>query len=114
MTADRPRDLNHLVEAHRIAMERRAARLPMWRWGVRIKHLLSGGDSDEIAQNIAPKIAARLRRALPGLVDVESEEFDDDLDSICYDLDDVKTVNDLNDALERLYDWADINRLWLG
>src|ERR1700756_2227432 len=108
------RDLDHLVETHRIARERRNAGLPVWKWRIKIKDLLSAEEDDGIAISAGREIGKRLRRGFPGLIDANNSAYDDDFDAIVYDLEHITTVAELNEVLDSLYDWADTNRLWLG
>ena len=108
------RDLDHLVKTHRIARERRDAGLPVWKWRIPIKDLLSADESDEVAIAAGTEIAKRLRRGLPGLLDTDNSAYDDDFDDIVYEFEHVAAVEDLNETLDSLYDWADTNRLWLS
>ncbi len=111
---DRPRDLDHLVETHRIARDRRNAGLPVWKWKIPIKDILSSYPTAEVAIDAGTQIAKRLRRGLAGLLDTDGAVYDGDFDDIVYEFEHTEGVEHLNDSLDQLYDWADTNRLWLG
>ena len=74
-----------------------------WRRTVNIKHLLDPSQSADI---VADNIRIRLVNAF-GSPDPE-------LADIITDLSSVGSVEECNGMLDRLYDWADANRVWLG
>jgi hypothetical protein len=63
-------------------------------------------DPTQPADVVARRIQAKLIAAFsdPGF----------DLADIIDDFEDIQTVEECDDALERLYDWADANNVWLG
>ena len=77
----------------------------MVRWGktVNIKDLL---DPSQTADVVAMHIRGRLINAFG------SPDFE--LADIIVDFESVGTVEECDDVLERLYDWADVNDVWLG
>lgn len=93
----------------------------MARWSrvVDIKRVFKDGDPAE-AREHGKAVAAILRDKLGDVMDLSmAEETPDglrnqDLDLIALDFDDITDADDFDDVLERLYDWADDNRVWLG
>lgn len=85
-----------------------------WKATVEIKDLLSSDDSPENAIRVGSEMARRLRSKMPA--DLAQ---DPDLEEI---LAHFETVGDagkfalsaFNATLDRLYDWADEKRVWLG
>jgi hypothetical protein len=76
-----------------------------WKRTVDIKQFLNiDGMSDSAT---AKRIVSRIRAAFPDWEDT-------DLCEICWQFDDVETLDDLNSALAELYDWADAELVWLG
>ena len=74
-----------------------------WTKTVNIKPFI---DETQPADVVAERIRAKLVKAFP--------TPDLTLDIIITDLEEVQTVDDCDDILERLYDWADANDVWLG
>lgn len=124
-----PRSIENIVAAQRIARERIAAGKPSWAMTIDIKPILQrdpGNTTEEHAAETANKIAEILRERLPpGMLDITSDAYDRTIDEIVegleamgpndYDDDPSYTVlEDLNGRLEELYDWANIERVWLG
>lgn len=84
----------------------------VWKRTIDIKNCLTEDVSDEECQRVAKSVAAVLHNAFAG---VNLEEEDYDLYEIVLDLDEsVLDVEDLNNVLSDLYDWADDNDVWLG
>lgn len=123
------RDVDLLVETHKLARDRVKAGKPSWDRKIDIGSILARdaeNDSDEHAAAVANEIAKVLREQLPkDMLDAASENFDEDLHEIVDYLEDLTpdtfahssdyTVCDaLNSRLGELYDWADINRVWLN
>ena len=124
-----PRTIEHIVENHRLAVERRSAGKPVWDRTINIKSILNEAPrslSNEEAADIANRIGALLRQSVPSAwLDWESMALEEDLVEIVegmetikpdsYENDDDLTVtDDLNNMLDQLYDWADGKRVWLG
>jgi hypothetical protein len=115
------KNLDVIMAAHDTATERRKQGKPSWAAEIKIKHLLSETSDDTIAAATGRNIAAALRDGLPaGDLDIDSPEYDNEIDYIIDDLEDVRPYEDmdgtatLNAILDELYDWADIKRVWLG
>lgn len=93
----------------------------MTRWAreVDIKAIFRGGDPAD-AREHGRAVAALLREKLGDVLDLSiGDETDDglinsDLDLVVLDFEDIADADDFDDVLERLYDWADDNRVWLG
>ena len=74
-----------------------------WTKTVNIKPFI---DETQPADVVAERIRAKLVTAFP----VPGFELGD----IIADLEGVQAVEECDDVLERLYDWADANDVWLG
>ena len=124
-----PRTIESIGENHRVAAERRAAGKPVWDRKVDIKAILhedQSNTSNEHAALVANRIGALLRSRLPSvLLEVGNDEVDFDLIEIVEGMEalrpdsydgeeDFTPLDDLNNMLDQLYDWADANRVWLG
>lgn len=77
--------------------------MPRWIKTVNIKTFI---DETQPADVVAERIRAKLVRAFP--------VPDFTLGDIIADFEDVQTIEECDDTLERLYDWADANNVWLG
>ncbi|MFY0990900.1 hypothetical protein [Halomonas sp. C05BenzN] len=122
------RSLDGLLASHQLAEQRRAAGKPVWDRRLRLKDLLAvspDATSDERAAWVANRIAERLRRQLPAAWLETGEEMDFELLEVVdgmaaltpssYDDDeDFSVLEDLNNMLGQLYDWADRRRVWIG
>jgi hypothetical protein len=116
--------MDHMLATYRLAQERRAAGRPVWDRTVNIKRFINTDPdniSDEHCVKVANEIAAELRAKLPAKLiadDFELEDIVETLEQLRPDsyADDpsFSAVQDLNNTLELLYDWADLNRVWLG
>lgn len=124
-----PRTIEGLVESHRAARFRIAAGRSPWDRKINIKTILHsdpGNTSEEHAAFVANQIAVRLRQCLSSvLLDWNSPDVDSTLLEIVESLeelrpdsyvgeDDYSALQDLNNRLDELYDWADRERVWLG
>lgn len=121
------RNIDQIVETHRLAQERRSAGRPVWDRTIDIKGVLRRDQSNTSAAHaasVANEIGLILRLSLPVELldwsndDTEALEIVDCLESLRPDsyADDptYSALQDLNDTLARLYDWADRERVWLG
>ncbi|WP_323016441.1 hypothetical protein [Castellaniella sp.] len=116
-------NIETIVAAHRIAANLRAQGKDPWTYRVRIKDLFVENPKNEDMSEIAQGAAKRLRAALPAsMFDVTHQDYDPEIDCIveafeciCMgdDLDDGELVEEFNTILDDLYNWADINRLWV-
>lgn len=87
-----------------------------WHHTVNIKDLLTTDESPDEARRIAAEIRSRLLTLPPGL------RNDPDMSDILEGFDEIAhagsyqahDVDEFNNVLDMLYDWADYNRVWLG
>lgn len=90
-----------------------------WTRTVDIKAAFMGGDPSQ-AREHGKAVATILREKLGDVMDLSigDETVDglcnSDLDLIALDFEDIQDAEDFDNVLERLYDWADDNRVWLG
>lgn len=82
-----------------------------WKMSVNIKPLIGDDVSEEGAKRAGKGISDLLSRRL--LVR-DHYATDQTLRNIIDGLGEVEDVDEFNDVLEDLYDWADENRVWLG
>lgn len=75
-----------------------------WKQTVKLKHLLTEEETPEAVGAAMNAVAAALTEAFHP--DSELQELIDEM-SCCNDLDDA------NNLLDSLYDWADNNRVWI-
>lgn len=123
------RTIESIVENHRVAAERRAAGKPIWDRTINIKSILNedrSNTTNERAADVANRIGALIRVSVPKTwLDWESEAWDEDLLEVVEGMealkpdsydgeDDFTPLDDLNNMLDQLYDWADRKRVWLG
>lgn len=121
-----PLTIEHIAEVHRLASKRRAEGKPVWDMTLSIQHLLNDDSNDEMAAITANKIAAAIRATVPPeWLDGCHDNWDEKLDEIVigmealkpdsYDDDpDFSPLEDLNNMLDELYDWADLKRVWIA
>lgn len=81
----------------------RSREVANWKKTVDIKPLLVEVEDDDNqgAQRVAQSISTLLKASLPEYPDIDHFE-------------EVTDVEDCNEALDRLYNWADKNLVWLG
>ncbi|NDI85068.1 hypothetical protein [Undibacterium crateris] len=123
------RNIGQIVSTHNLASQRRAAGKPVWDRTINIKHILRRdpqNESEEHAASVANEIAAVLRSKIPAkFLDLSNDECDSELLEIVegmeslradsfIDCEDYSALEDLNGMLSQLYDWADLERVWLG
>ena len=118
------RDIEHIVTCHNIARARQKAGKPIWDRRIDIKRILNidrDNTSNEHAANVANQIGALLRSRLPQHVlygDITILEIVEGLEQLragSYDGEpSITPLSDLNEMLSHLYDWSDIERVWLG
>lgn len=90
----------------------------MARWikTLNIKDLLSEDNSPEEARRLAGEISTRLRTLPPGMLNDREmqgilEAFGEISETGAVQ---TESVDEFNNVLTMLYDWADVNRVWLG
>jgi hypothetical protein len=122
------RDIGVLMESHRNAAKRRAAGKPTWDRKVDITTIIQHDQDNESVECVvekAHKIAKLLKACLPDDVfDMASEDYDwafnDSVDALSaltveeFSDGEFSAVEEFNGHLSVIYDWADINRVWLG
>lgn len=122
------RSLDIITESHRLANERRAQNKPAWDSKIDIRSIIKRDQGREDAQyvvGIANEIGELLKHKVPSeYLDVESEncdwEFMEAVDALCqmtveeFEGDEAGAVEEFNGRLSEVYDWADLNRVWLG
>ena len=125
-----PRTIEHIVETHRLAAERRKAGKDVWAQSIAVKSILYRYDGQsitaEIAASVANEVASLLRSCLPkDKLSWKSNQADETLIEIVEGMEALKpdsyaddpsysVEEDFNNMLDGLYDWADLNRVWLG
>lgn len=123
----RTKSLEVLAAAHQVSRERVSAGKSSWAYQLDIGQFLSRDRGNVTAEYLCPlagEIGAYLKRKLPArLLDCGHDDFDSDLFDIVDHLDMTALyyaetplavpADDFNYVLRDLYDWADINRVWL-
>lgn len=126
-----PRTIEHIVQCHRDAAALRAAGKPVWPYTANVKAVLHEDPTNttpEHVADVANRIAAVLRASLPKrFFDCTHEDCDFDfvetveqmeectVDALAGDLrNGVDAPTMLKGWLERVYDWADRTRVWMG
>lgn len=124
-----PRTIESIVENHRVAAERRASGKPVWDTTIDIKSILhedQSNTSNEHAAKVANRIGALLRGRVPAAwlehgsdrVDFTLLEIVEGMEALKPDSYEGETdftpLDDLNNMIDQLYDWADGKRIWLG
>jgi hypothetical protein len=108
----------HKVECHRLASSLRAAGKPTWTYSAEV---FPGEKpaNDAASVEAGKQISAALKVQLPKTwIDEADDDYDDDFANIVWELDHIGWENTdasqhLSNAVEALYDWADIKRVWL-
>ena len=123
------RNIDILVESHRLARERRKAGKPVWDRTIDVRAILKRdpeNDSDEHVAKTGNEVAALLRAQLPaGLLDITHADYDQRIDEVVEALESMseddyaddptyRLVDEFNGRMSELYDWADLNRIWMG
>ena len=126
-----PRTVEHIVSCHQAARSLREAGKPIWNKSIDIKAIIhedQGNESAEHVSAISRRIAALIRHKAPAAYfDVGHEDFDFDFLDVIEAMENCtvkelaedkangcEAVKMLNGWLEVIYDWADVNRIWLG
>ncbi len=126
-----PRTVDHIVSCHQAAAARREAGRPIWDKRIDVKAIIhedQGNESPEHISAISQRISRLLRtRAPKSYFDIGHNDFDFDfvdaveaMESCTVEVlaqdkaNGSEPVDMLNDWLETIYDWADVNRIWLG
>jgi hypothetical protein len=108
----------HKVECHRLARNLRAVGKPTWTHSAKVfPGETPANDATKI--EAGKQIAAALKAQLPTTwLNEAADEYDDDYADIVWELDHIgwegaDVSEHLSNAVESLYDWADIKRVWL-
>lgn len=126
-----PRTIDHIVECHTLAVERRRSGKPVWDQTIDIGAILAevreayGDKPDNTALNAtAKRIAALVRSKVPETwLDMSSPDYDRDLEEFVEEFDDIGLMDTddgytllehFNGWLDQFYDWADYKRIWTG
>jgi hypothetical protein len=76
----------------------------------KIKDLLDDDESDEHAQSVGKEVARRLKASkTKGLSGVDEFDVDDFVD----EFENVETCEEFNWVLDRFYDFADAQKIWV-
>jgi hypothetical protein len=123
------KNLNIIVESHRIARERVMGGKPPWAHIIPIKDCLTKQEDLTVEQYraIGKSVAKMLRARLPAnMFSYQSEDCDHELIDIVEIFEDISSLDenenpdpnvskeDLNNAMSSLYDWGDINRVFFS
>lgn len=126
-----PRTVEHIVACHQVASARRSAGRPVWGVRIDVKAIIHEDQSNvtpEHISSICQRIAALIRRKAPKTYfDIGHEDFDFDfvdaieameqcsVEALAQDRSNGVDADQMfNDWMEVIYDWADVNRIWLG
>jgi hypothetical protein len=125
------RTIEHIMATHEIASRRRAQGRRVWDREIPMKALLDEGDGDRSTARIAD-LAVRIAQLFKASLPVEffedpsgphAEEFCDAIEEMLTwtaeglerdQQDGIDCLAELNGHLSTIYDWADLNRVWLG
>lgn len=126
-----PRTVDHIVACHESATALRKVGKPIWTKKIDIKAIIHE-DQDNVTPEhisaISVRIAKLIRRKTPAsYFDFGHDNFDFDfvdavesmeecsVEALAQDKENgVEAVEMFNGWLDTLYDWADVNRIWLG
>lgn len=123
------RFVEDIVQNHQIVRERIAQGRPVWDRQIKIKSVIfrDQENATEVhAAAAANEIAAIIRASVPaGWFEFDDDRYDEDLLEIVEGMEALRpdsyedepafsALEDLNNMLEGLYDWADSKRVWLG
>ena len=99
-----PRTVDHIVETHRIARERRANRQPIWKHTVNLADVFH---NDELTFE-------RSRDRIVGILRGHRWAKDNHLlVDLLEELADTTTVDEFNEVWDVIYDEADYDRVWI-
>lgn len=123
-----PRSIETIMASHREANDRRAKGQPIWDRKIAIKHILArdkDNTSNEYVALVANEIGAVLRKKVPArFLDTSVDDYDDRIREVIEGMEDLRAesykndpsfspLQDLNNMLDDLYDWADKHRVWI-
>ena len=127
-----PRTAEHIVACHELAEGLRRQGRRIWNATFDFKGILPEGHESmptdltgtqciELGRRYAQVIRNHPYVKRHGFLDVQREEYDSELDLLVENFECVSAnpqegeteLDDLNDHLDALYDWADMNRVWV-
>lgn len=103
-----PRTVDHIVETHQIAQERRAAGLPIWDKRIDVSAVFHDDDLSFTERRDA--IVERIRKS--GWL-ADRDEFDDLVELVNDHLAYAEDVKEFDELWDALYDHADVDRVWI-
>jgi hypothetical protein len=126
-----PRTVEHIVACHQSARSRRKAGKPIWDKSIDVRSIIQEDQDNESAEHISAisqRIAKLIRLKTPAsFFSSDHEDFDFDfvdtiesmegctVEALAVDKENgFEAVDMFNGWLDLLYDWADVNRIWLG
>lgn len=127
-----PRTVEHIVACHQAASALRAAGKPIWDKKINVRAIIQEDQDNESPEHVAAisvRIAKLIRNTLPeSFFDITHENYCSDLEDTVEALESctvesladdkklmgIEAVDMFNDWMDALYDWADVNRVWLG
>lgn len=126
-----PRTVEHIVACHQAASALKKAGKPIWGKRIDVKSIIrenQGNESPEHISAMSQRIAALIRSQAPASsFDIGHADFDFDfvdaiealetctVEALAQDKDNgCDAVSMFNGWMEVVYDWADVNRIWLG
>ena len=125
------RYVEDIVACHQAASKLRAAGKPIWSKTIDVKSIIHEDQDNETPEHIcsiSKRIAELIRSKAPAsYFDIGHDDFDCDFVDAVEEMESstIKTlaeanangdeaVDIFNGWLETIYDWADVNRIWLG
>ena len=103
------RDLDHIVEMHKVAAARRREGRPIWDKHIRLGDIFYD-DSISFADK-RDQIVSRIRAS--GWLDGR-DEFDELVETVNEGLAGAEDEDEFDAAWDVVYDFADIERVWIG
>ena len=124
-----PRTIESILACHQVATALLEQGKPTWAATFDFSGMMPQGVaspislSDEQTKELSKRYAALIRRhwfvKKYGFLDIESDDFNDDLNTVVENLEcvglneDMTCLQTLNEAVDQLYDWADRKRVWV-
>lgn len=103
-----PRTVDHIVETHQLAQQRRDAGLPIWDKKIDVSAVFRNEDLSFAERRDA--IVERIRKS--GWLDGR-DEFDELVELVNDHLAFAEDVKEFDDLWDSLYDIADFDRVWI-
>lgn len=102
-----PRTVEHIVETHRLASERRAAGKPIWDYTIDLSSVFH---SDDMSFEQKRDAIVRILRASRWIKDLD--EFDNAVQAV-NELANAEDTEEFDSWFDELYDCADVDRAWI-